>query len=564
MPQESPEDRELIRALLAVGEGAPSLEEKLQLVQRYRRTAEGSRRLDELLLAQLVRLDQGLAEAREAQGELRTLIDSLLAPPWLTAILLRMVMTDAGPRALVMHAGTRRVVALSENVDAMSLASGDEVYLGKELNVVLGRSPDGVPRFGETAHFERRTEDGRLVLRCRDDEEVVVDAAGPLLNDGLQGGDQVRWDRSVWLAFEKLERSKGTHMFLEETPEERFENIGGLDAQIERIQRCILLHRKHAPMAQRYGIRRTTGILLVGKAGVGKTMLARALCNWLAQQCRSGRARFMNIKPASLHSMWYSQSEANYREAFRVAREAGNAEPDVPVVMFFDEVDSVGASRGGWGMRVDDRVQTALMAELDGVERRGNILVVAATNRHTVMDPALIRPGRLGDEVIEIPRPNMKGARAIFAKYLLADMPYAVSDRGGNGVDAREHILDSVVSHLYAPNGNSELATLVFRDGTQRPVRAADLMSGAIIAQIANAAKERACTREIETGAEGVRVDDLLSAAGEQCATAARVLTPANCREHLSGLPDDVDVVSVVPTARKVKNHHSYLNLRKP
>lgn len=562
MPHESAEDRELMRMLLAVGEGAPGMGDKLHLVRRFRRTADGSRRIDELLLGQLIRLEQGLREARETQGELRTMIDSLVAPPWLTGILMRMVMTEAGPRALVMHAGTRRVVAVSEDVNLDLMTPGDEVYLARELNVVLGRSPDGMPRFGETAHFERRTGDGRLVLKCRDDEEVVVDAAGPLLNKGLESGDQVRWDRSVWLAFEKMERSKGTHLFMEETPDERFENIGGLDSEIEQLKRCIELHMKHAPVVQRYRLRRTNGILLVGKAGVGKTMLVRALCNWIAAMSPSGRSRFMNIKPAGLHSMWYSQSEANYREAFRVAREAANAEPDVPVIMFFDEVDSVGASRGAWGMRVDDRVQTALMAELDGVERRGNILVLAATNRHAIMDAALVRPGRLGDQVIEIPRPNMKAARAIFGKYLLADLPYAVNGRGGNGAEAREHIIDSVLSHLYSPNGDSELATLVFRDGARRPVRAAEVMNGAIIAQITNSAKERACTREIETGEVGLRVDDLLSAAREQCATAAHVLTPANCREHLSGLPDDMDVVSVLQRMNKVKDHHSYLNPR--
>jgi len=290
--------------------------------------------------------------------------------------------------------------------------------------------------------------------------------------------------------------------------------------------------------------------------------VARALCNWLAQQSRSGRALFMNIKPGSLHSMWYSQSEARYREVFRVAREAGRAQPDIPVIMFFDEIDSIGASRGAWNMPVDNRVLNAFMAELDGLESRGNIVVLAATNRVTALDPALLRSGRLFDRPIEIPRPNMKAARAILGKHLPVDIPYDRDGRGAAGVEARERIMDSVISRLYAKNEDSELAKLVLRDGSQRPVRSADLMNGACIAQIANNAIERACTRESETGEEGVRLEDVLSSAEEQCAASLRALTPHNCRDHLSGIPDDVDVVSIVPTAKKIASPHSYLNLR--
>jgi len=562
MPQERPEYRELIRVLRSVGDGAPSPDQKLELMQRHRSTPEDSRLLDQSLIGHMVGLEQGLLEAREHQGELRTMIDSLLAPPWFPGILVRMVMTHAGPRALAMYGGTHRLVALSEEVDEGSLKPGDEVYLGRELNVVLGKSPDGMPRCGETALLERKTEDGRLVLRTRDDQEVIVNAAGELLNDGLRSGDQLRWDRSVWLAFEKVGRSKGTHLFLEETPAECFEDIGGLDRQIERIKQCIDLPLKHADTAREYHLKPSRGILLYGPPGTGKTMVARALANYSAQLSRSKRSRFMHFKPSELHSMWYSQSEANYREAFRVAREAGAAEPEIPVIMFFDEVDSIASSRGSWGMRVDDRVMTAFTAELDGLESRGNILVVAATNRLKALDPAIIRQGRLGDEAIEIPRPNMKAARTIFDKYLKADMPYADDGIGGGGAEGRERILDSVISRLYAPNGYSELATLVFRDGKRRPLKIADVISGACIAQIVKSASSRACAREIKTGEKGLRLTDVLSAAEEQCAAAVRVLSPANCREHLSGLPDDVDVVSVLPAETKVTHLHSYLNLR--
>jgi hypothetical protein len=151
MPQESPEYRELIRVLRTVGDGAPSPEQKLDLVQRHRSTPENSRLLDRSLIGHIAVMEQGLTETREHQSKLRKMMDSLLAPPWFPGILIRMVMTHVGPRALVMYGGTHRLVALSEEVDERSLTPGDELYLARELNVVLGKSPDGAPRCGETA-----------------------------------------------------------------------------------------------------------------------------------------------------------------------------------------------------------------------------------------------------------------------------------------------------------------------------------------------------------------------------------------------------------------------------
>jgi proteasome-associated ATPase len=266
----------------------------------------------------------------------------------------------------------------------------------------------------------------------------------------------------------------------------------------------------------------------------------------------------MNVKPSELHTMWYGQSEANYREAFRAARLAGELEPDVPVVMFFDELDSVGMSRGRANSNIDDRVQTAFMAELDGLAGRGNIIVVAATNRRDAIDPALLRPGRLGDLVLEVPRPNMKAGQDILSRYLGSNIPYARNGHGDDAAATREDIISAAVSHIYAPNANNELATIQFRDGKRRVLRAADLVSGAIIANVVNVAVERACLREVETNEPGLRVEDVVIALTEEFETAARALTPANCRHHLTGLPQDVDVVSVEPVARKVKQPLRY------
>jgi proteasome-associated ATPase len=554
----------LLERLASAGTNAPPVDEKLRLLQEIRGySREMGQRADRFLLEELLALQAGLTDARDNQGKLRELLEKMTMPPWHPAVFLGYVPTNDGEDAAMITWGTsRRVVRISEELDRATLLAGDEVLLGNELNVIVGKSPYDFFQSGETASFDRYTADRRLVLKWRD-EEVVVDAAGALSLSELRSGDQVRWDRNVWMAFEKIERSERTDLFLEETPAESFANIGGLDREIDALQRSLQLHMQHAEVVRKYKLRRKGSVLLYGPPGTGKTMMARALANWLGQVSASGRARFMNIKPAGLHSMWYSQSEANYREAFRIARAAGEQEPDVPVVMFFDEVDAIGGARGNSLSRTGDQVLTAFMTELDGLESRGNILVVAATNRRDAIDPALLRPGRLGDSIVEVPRPARKAARDIFAKHLRADIPYASQA----GTPAREQaalrqdIIEAAVSRLYSPNSESELATVTFRDGKRRVVRSADLISGASIAKMTLAATERACTREVEGGLPGVQLTDVLTAIAEEFEGAARTLTPLNCHQYLSDLPQDVDVVSVEAVQRKVARPHLYLNV---
>jgi proteasome-associated ATPase len=290
-------------------------------------------------------------------------------------------------------------------------------------------------------------------------------------------------------------------------------------------------------------------------------MLARAFANYLAGHSSSGQCRFMNIRPAALHSMWYGQSEANYREAFRIAREAGAAEPDVPVVMFLDEVDAIGTARGNAVGRIHDRVLLALMAELDGLDPRGNVIVLAASNRADALDPALLRPRRLGDHIIHVPRPNRKAAEAIFSKYLHGGIPVDVNGDAREEKPPHEVLIDSVLARIFSPNGEGALATLRFRDGRERTVGAADLISGAVISKIVNDACERACLREIETGQSGVRLEDLLSAVDVEFERVARFLTPLNCRGHIDDLPQDVDVVSLQPVERRIRRPQRYLRI---
>lgn len=543
-------DEAQLNAVLGRGRSACSLEDRLAALQNLRAQAGPEGDFDRALLERLLAAEEGLARARECQRQVQETLARLTAPPFFPAIFLHSCSVPDEARAVVQMGTQRRVVALAKALDGVPLHTGDEVFLNNELNAVVARAASAPTRGGETAVFERRTADGRLILRLHD-EELVMEAAAPLAALTLNAGDLVRCDRNAWVAFERIERSPGRQWFLEETPQVTFDHIGGLNFEIERLKRVLNLQVNHAEVARRYSLRRKGSVLLSGPSGTGKTMIAKAIANWLASVSPAGRSRFMSLKPAALHSVWYSQSEANYREAFAAARKAGEEDPRIPVIIFFDEVDSVGLARGGTLAHVDDRVLTAFMAELDGLSDRGNIVVVAATNRRSALDPALVRPGRLGDLILEIPRPKRNAAYEIFSRHLPLAAPYARNGHGADWATTREEILQTALSRLYAPNADNELATLVFRDGKRRAVHAADLISGAMIANIANGALERACYRHVETGEEGLRFEDVARAIDEELDAAARILTPSNCRLHLTDLPQDVDVVSVELAPRR-------------
>ena len=521
------------------------------------------RRVDEQVIAELDKLRSGFMDLAALHERLRASIDRMGEPPLHPAILIGIDETPAGPLALVQHGRARLVVTLDTEL-AMEIAPGDEVLLGPDRTTVVRRSPFAVARCGETAIFERSLPDGRMVLRRRD-EAVLVEAAASLQPASLEAGDLVRWSESAALALERVPPSTASPFFLEDAPAETFADIGGMDHVIEELRASIGMHRFEAAAVRKWRLRRKGSVLLVGPPGNGKTMLARALANWLGTISPARRSRFMNVRPGALNSMWYGQSEANYRELFRVARETGARQPDVPVVIFFDEVDTVGALRGQALAHTDDRVQNAFLAELDGLAERGSVLVVAATNRHDMLDPALVRPGRLGDHIVTVPRPDQAAARHILEKHLPADIPYAgrprrarqpagddsigddarATDRVGGNRRARDELIDLGVSRFFPPDGDGCLATVVLRDGRTHDVAPGDLISGATIANAVRRALERACRREIAGGAVGLSAADLSEAVAEELRQSAGALTPGNCRTYLTDLPRDVAVVRV-------------------
>jgi len=560
MPNQSPLDGATInacRAFMTAGSGPLHLEQCVGMLQQLRAaSSEDGAQVDRMMLEEFGRLHAGLTAAREAQNAVRQTVEDLTAPPYFPGVFLARTGSGIDDYAYVRVGGELRAVGFGEN-DPDDFESGDEVLLAHERNCIIHKAEPMAFNCGETASFVRVVGEGRLVVKSRD-EEMVALAAAPLRGASLKPGDLLRFDRSSWVAYERIDRPRGDEYFLEETPCETFAGVGGLDHVVEELKRPIEIQLRHPATASRYRWRRRKAILLYGPPGTGKTLLARALANWLATLSKAGRSRFINVKPGGLHSMWYAQSEANYRELFRVAREAGDSEPEVPVIIFFDEVDSISGARGQALNHIDDRVSNAFMAELNGLQDSGNILVVTATNRLDALDSAMTRAGRLGDLMLHIPRPGRKAARQIFEKHLPSDIPYAAN--GHPPERARNDAIDTAVSMIFSPNGDGEMANIMFRDGKRRAVRASDLINGAEIASIAQSATERACVREACGGESGVRTEDVVSAVGDFFHSAARALSPHNCKNYIDDLPQDVDVVRVDRVERKVSQPYRYIN----
>ncbi len=550
--QPAPVEIPYLDRIFATGDGAPELGERFEMVQAVRDGSKDlGRRLDHALLERLMRCQQGLVQAQALQAQLQEIVQRLDAPPWFPALFLRSVPTELGPRALVLYGGQRRLVALVEGLDPQALIPGHEVFLGKELNVVTGASPHGAPKFGETALFERLTADGRCILRWRD-EEVVVDAGGGLTAEELQGGDQVRWDRSAWMAFERLERAAGRHFLLNEVPSVGRACVGGQDENLELLLSALTAALIAPEKATQYGLSGRKSILMVGPSGVGKTLMARVAAAEVTR-LSGARCRFGVVKPAEWESPWVGETQQNIRNCFKALRTAAE---DEAAVLFLDEIEAVGRIRGGSSGHHSDKFLAALLAELDGFADRSGVAIIAATNRKDLVDPALLE--RLSDVEIVVRRPDMRGARAIFDIHLPASLPYHAN--GTSAGDVRRAMIDSAVSLLYAPNADNALCTVRLRDGKTRTVSARELSSGRLIDQICRAARRAAFLRDMRTDDAGLRESDIAGAMGDALERLATTLTPRNAHAYLTDLPQDIDVVSVEPIPRKVTRRQRYLS----
>jgi len=543
-------EAEMIKKVLAA-DGTP-VAEKCRLLEALRSSSpERSSQYDQALLERMEELLKSLIQSREHLQKLKSENDKLTDPPWFPAIY-RYVLPDE-PKAMVWFGNTLRVVNLGEEIDPEQFQLGDEVFLNAELNLLLGGSPYGRPHVGETARFERYVPGGRLVLRSRD-QEVVVEQTGALATTELESGDQIRWDRTTWIAYERVERRSGEEYFVAEVPDASPGQVGGQRKVLRQLLDALTRTLRSPETAERYHLNSRQSILMVGPPGCGKTLMARVAAAEISRLSgkRGKPCRIAVVKPAEWEDPYVGVTQQNIRNCFAALRKAAE---DAYVLLYLDEVDAVARIRGGSLNLHNDKFLAAFLAELDGFMARGGVAVIAATNRKGLLDPAILE--RLNDREFHVGRPDLDAAREIFGIHLPATLPF--SPNGDEAPATRDALIEKAVSLLYDPNADNELCRVGFRDGKTRVVSSRELVSGRLIEQICHAARQSACERDERSGVAGLRSEDIEQAVTEAIDKLSSTLNPGNIRTYLTDLPQDMDIVSVEAIKRPARRAYRYL-----
>jgi proteasome-associated ATPase len=506
---------ELQSQLKALEEETVVLRRRLQDAPKRVRTLE--ERLLEVKgqLAQAVsqneRLSATLREAREHIAALREEVEKLTMPPSAYGTFLGA--NDDGT-VDIFTAGRKMRVSVHPEVDVDAIERGQEVALNESLNVVLAR---GLEVSGEVVVLKESLEGARRVLVVgRADEERVCELAGSLVGERLRAGDHLLLDTRSGLVVERLPRPEVEELVLEEVPDVTYEDVGGLDDQIEQIRDAVELPYLYAELFLEHQLQPPKGILLYGPPGCGKTLIAKAVANSLAKRVSektgsaSTRSYFLNIKGPELLNKYVGETERQIRLIFQRARE--KSEEGVPVIVFFDEMDSLFRTRGtGISSDIESTIVPQLLAEIDGVESLKNVIVIGASNREDLIDPAILRPGRL-DVKIKIERPDTESARQIFSRYLTPALPIAEAETKGQNIDgALRAMTDAAVEHMYADDDDNRFLEVTYQNGDKEVLYFRDFASGAMIENIVRRAKKLSIKRQIEGGARGICTDDLLA-----------------------------------------------------
>src|SRR3954449_3202869 len=460
------------------------------------------------------RLAQTLREARDQIMKLKEEVDRLAQPP---AGFGTFIQRNDDDSVDVFTGGRKLRVNVSPGVELDGLVRGQEVMLNEALNVVAALDFEEI---GEVVMFKEMLADGeRALIIANADEERVVRLAEPLRTQKLRAGDSLLLDGRSGYVYEKVPKSEVEELVLEEVPDIDYTLIGGLAAQIEQIRDAVELPYLHPELFTEHQLRPPKGVLLYGPPGCGKTLIAKAVANSLAKKVAEvtgkpeGRSFFLNIKGPELLNKYVGETERHIRLVFSRARE--KASEGTPVIVFFDEMDSLFRTRGsGVSSDVENTIVPQLLSEIDGVEGLENVLVIGASNREDMIDPAILRPGRL-DVKIKINRPDAEGARDIFAKYITADLPLHAEDlaeHGGNEQATVEAMIQHTVERMYTETEDNRFLEVTYANGDKEILYFKDFNSGAMIQNIVDRAKKMAIKDFLETGQKGLRMQHLMTA----------------------------------------------------
>jgi proteasome-associated ATPase len=497
-------------------------EEVVVLRRRLQDAPKRVRTLEERLLetkgqlAQAVsqneKLSATLREAREHIAALREEVEKLTMPPSAYGTYLG---TNDDGTVDIFTAGRKMRVALHPEIEGEELRRGQEVVLNESLNVVLARHADLA---GEVVTLKEVMEDGaRALVIGRADEERVCEIADELMGEKLRAGDHLLMEGRSGLLIEKLPRPEVEELVLEEVPDVSYDDVGGLDDQIDMIKDAVELPYLYGDLFKEHELQPPKGILLYGPPGCGKTLIAKAVANSLAKRVAektgnmSARSYFLNIKGPELLNKYVGETERQIRLIFQRARE--KSEEGNPVIVFFDEMDSLFRTRGtGISSDIESTIVPQLLAEIDGVESLKNVIVIGASNREDLIDPAILRPGRL-DVKIKIERPDEESAKQIFGQYLTTNLPIADAELKGAGGDpdgAVAKMIDKAVDSMYALDDDNKFLEVTYQNGDKELLYFKDFSSGAMIENIVRRAKKLSIKRTIAGGDRGIGLDDLL------------------------------------------------------
>jgi proteasome-associated ATPase len=459
------------------------------------------------------RLATLLRDAREQLVSLKDEVEKLTQPPSSYGVFLQ---TYDDTTADVFTGGRKLRVHISPNVETDAIARGQEVMLNEALNVI------GVCDYelqGEVVVLKELLEDGRRVLViARADEERVVELADSLRDVYLRAGDSLLLETKSGHVIEKLPKPEVEELILEEVPDISYEDIGGLDRQIEEIRDAVELPFLHGDLFKEHQLEPPKGVLLYGPPGCGKTLVAKAVANSLAKQVArklgrdDRRSYFLNIKGPELLNKYVGETERQIRLIFQRAKE--KSEEGVPVIVFFDEMDSLFRTRGsGISSDIESTIVPQLLAEIDGVESLKNVIVVGASNREDLIDPAILRPGRL-DVKVKIERPDSAAARDVFSKYLITGIPIAASEisAAGSAEAAVASMIEKTVAKMYSEDEDNRFLEVTYANGDKETLYFKDFSSGAMIENIVRRAKKMAVKRAIAGEPKGIDSADLLNA----------------------------------------------------